>query len=207
MDKFGIILAAGNGKRLGMTLPKCLAKIDNRFMFEYSLYTFTLVPVFKKIILVVPPKFVKKLKFTDQKIKIIAGGKTRNESFENAVKAIGPHRPSDKIIVHDAARIFLTKYDLLKLVNSKEDFGTLCYIGPKNAVDHHIDNYNIQTPQFCRFSVYDAVTTKNKSGKDLFSYLKLKPKPRNFYLCSNAERNFKITYKSDLAKAKKCLKS
>lgn len=206
MDKFGIILAAGNGKRLGMSLPKCLAKIDNRFMFEYSLYIFTLVPVFKKIILVVPQKFVKKLKFTNKKIKVIAGGKTRNESFENAVAAIGKHRPSDKIVIHDAARIFLTKYDLLKLVNSKEDFGTLCYIGEKNKVDCHIGHYNIQTPQFCRFSVYDSVKTKNKNGKDLFTYLKLKPRPRNFYLCSNAERNFKITFKNDLEKAKECFK-
>ncbi len=206
MNKYAIILAAGDGKRLGLNIPKCFTKINGRFIFEYSMQIFWSIPVIKKIFLVVPKGYEKKFIFNDPRIQTVVGGKNRNESFENAVKQIKNYRLSDKIIVHDAARMFVTKYDVLKIVNSKEDFGTLCYVGEKNKTDFRIKQYNIQTPQFCRFSVYKSVKTPNKKGKDLFSYLKLKPLPKNSYLTSNAERNFKITFKADLAKAKKCLK-
>ncbi|MCQ2747805.1 MAG: hypothetical protein MJ223_00760 [Mycoplasmoidaceae bacterium] len=110
-------------------------------------------------------------------------------------------KANDKIIVHDAARINLQIGDIVKLIKCKEAFGTLCYIGPSNKADFRIGMYNIQTPQFCLYSIYKKAE-KNSDGKDMFSYLNLKPKKKNFIISSNKAQNFKITFKKDLLKAK-----
>lgn len=201
MANYAIILAAGDGIRLGSKTPKCFIKVNKKPIYEYSLELFQILPQFKQVILVVPQKYLSKIKTDNKKIKIVVGGKTRNESFENGLLAIKSLKSNDKIVIHDAARINVQIEDIIKLIKNKNTFGTLCYIGSKNNADYHIGKYNIQTPQFCLFSVYKKAT-KNSKGKDLFSYLNLIPKPQNFIISSNKKQNFKITFKQDLIKAK-----
>ncbi|MCQ3914244.1 MAG: 2-C-methyl-D-erythritol 4-phosphate cytidylyltransferase [Mycoplasmoidaceae bacterium] len=201
MNKYAIILAAGNGRRLAAKKPKCFIDINKKPIYQYSLELFQILPQIKQVILVVPKQYLSKIKPENDKVKIISGGLTRNESFELAIQAIKNIKINDKLIIHDAARINVQLQDIINVVKSKEKFGTLCYIGKANKSDFRIGKYNIQTPQFCLFSVYKK-SHKNKLGKDLFSYLNLKPTLSNFIVSTNKEKNFKITFKSDLEKAK-----
>lgn len=201
MSKYAIILAAGDGKRLAAKKPKCFIKVNNKPIYQYSLELFQILPEIKQVILVVPKQYLSKVKPENDKVKIISGGLTRNESFELAIKAIRNIKTNDKLIIHDAARINVQLQDILNVIKSKEKFGTLCYIGKSNKSDFHIGKYNIQTPQFCLFSIYKK-SHKNKLGKDLFSYLNLKPTLNNFIISTNKDQNFKITFKTDLEKAK-----
>lgn len=201
MANYAIILAAGDGKRLGSKTPKCFIKIHNKPIYQFSLELFQILPVLKQVILVVPKQYLKQVKPENKKVKIVAGGNTRNDSFERGLKAIKNIKTNDKILVHDAARINIQPEDILKLINLKYSYGTLCFIGKKNDSDLRIGQYNIQTPQFCQYSVYKQAK-KNKNGKDLFTYLNLKPKKQNFIVSSNKNQNFKITFVKDLEKAK-----
>lgn len=201
MANYAIILAAGEGNRLGSKTPKCFVCIHKKPIYEYSLELFQIFSQIKQIILVVPKQYLNKVKVDSRKIKVIAGGLTRNDSFELGIKSLKNIKSSDKIIIHDAARINVQTKDILHIINCKSSFGTLCFQGRKNDVDLRIGKYNIQTPQFCLYSVYKNAI-KNPKGKDLFTYLLLKPNKENFILSSNKSKNFKITYKKDLEKAK-----
>ncbi|MCQ3907415.1 MAG: 2-C-methyl-D-erythritol 4-phosphate cytidylyltransferase [Mycoplasmoidaceae bacterium] len=202
MANYAIILAAGDGKRLGSTIPKCFIKINKTPIYQFSLDTFCQISDIKKIILVVPKQYKNKVKNNCQKVEIITGGSTRNKSFENAMKALSTLSDNDKILIHDAARINVLKKDIVRLIKSRAHFGTLCFSGPKNDADFRINKYNIQTPQFCKYSIYKQTLKPNKLGKDLFSYLNLKPTKENFIISTNKKQNFKITVAADLAKTK-----
>ncbi len=201
MANYAIILAAGDGKRLGCKTPKCFLKINKKPIYQYSLELFQVFSQIKQIILVVPKQYLSKITNLNSKVKLVVGGCTRNESFECGLKAIQTPKLLDKIIVHDAARINVQTQDILNVINHKSSFGTLCFLGKKNNRDLRLGKYNIQTPQFCNFSIYKQ-SQKNQLGQDLFTYLNLKPKKCNFILSSNKNKNFKITFREDLEKAK-----
>lgn len=201
MANYAIILAAGDGKRLGYKTPKCFIKIRGKFIYQFSLDTFCSISSFKKIVLVVPKQYVKTLKNSDKRVIFVVGGKTRNNSFLKGIKVLKNLQKNDKILIHDAARINVQKKDILKLIKSKEKFGTLCYKGKPNLSDFRINNLNIQTPQFCTFGTYSSVKRPNPKGRDLISFMKLTPKQENFIFSSNTSQNFKITTAKDLKKA------
>ncbi|MCQ3908680.1 MAG: 2-C-methyl-D-erythritol 4-phosphate cytidylyltransferase [Mycoplasmoidaceae bacterium] len=188
MANYAIILAAGDGKRLGSKTPKCFIQINKKPIYQYGLELFQIFSQIKQIILVVPKQYLSLIKVDSKKIKIVTGGKTRNESFECGIRAISHPKAQDKIIIHDAARINLQPEDILKILNSKMSYGTLCYLGKPNKSDLRFGQYNIQTPQFCKFFVYKH-TTKNKCGRDLFTYLNAKPTKGNFIISSNKSQN------------------
>lgn len=201
MANYAIILAAGEGDRLGSKTPKCFVCVNKKPIYEYSLELFQIFSQIKQIVLVVPKLYLNKVKVDSKKIKVVVGGATRNDSFELGLKALKNIKTNDKIIIHDAARINVQAEDILNIINCKSSFGTLCFKGRKNDADLRIGKYNIQTPQFCLYSVYKNAI-KNPKGKDLFTYLLLKPTKENFILTSNKSQNFKITFKKDLEKAK-----
>jgi len=202
MKNIGIILAAGDGKRLGSKTPKCLLKIKGKEIYQYSLDTFINTKQFDLIVLVMPK--VIKLDPKYNNIVVIKGGKTRNESFELGMKIIkGIANKNDKIIVHDAARIYAQEKDIIKLCKCSKNFATLCYeatdtiYGGKMLKLLPKPNYNIQTPQMCTYDVY-LKAKKNVKGTDLISYLNLNLKKENLIVSSNGMFNIKITYPEDL---------
>lgn len=204
MSLYAIILAAGSGTRLKAKKPKAFVKINKQEIFKYSLETFLSIKKFKKIVLVVPPKFKRNIKG----IKIVLGGENRNDSFEKGIKALGYLNKNDKIFVHDAARIFVLKKDIEKLIKLKNNAGTLCYLDDKNQLgksDLMFKKYHIQTPQYCTYEIYKKAR-KNNSGKDLFTYLNIKFNKSNLVLSSNKHLNFKITYPDDLKVAELLVK-
>jgi len=200
-NNFAIILAAGDGKRLGSKTPKAFVKYKGKEIYKYSLAAFCSIKQFKKIVLVVPKGYEKTASIADKRVIVVTGGKTRNESFEDGVAALVQYiKYSDKILIHDAARINVKKQDILKLIKAKGYCGTLCYKGPKNKSDLRVKNYNIQTPQFIVFWLYLLCNEVNVKGKDLFTYLNLEFESNNLIQSSNKSKNFKITYKADLNK-------
>ena len=88
MANYAIILAAGDGKRLGFKTPKCFLKINKKPIYQYSLELFQIFSQIKQIILVVPKHYLHKVKVDSKKVKVVTGGTTRNESFELGIKAI-----------------------------------------------------------------------------------------------------------------------
>ena len=103
-----IILAAGSGTRFGE--KKQFKKLNGKPIWAYSLKTFVHSEYVGEVILVMPQEFVSEIqssrtvdKFSDQiDLKIIKGGKTRQNSVMNGLSAV-----EDKynlVCIHDAAR-------------------------------------------------------------------------------------------------------
>jgi len=108
-----VILASGTGQRFGKTekLPKQFAMLDNKPILCYSIETALSLVEGSNIILTYPEgmlsqfsSFVDKFKYD---IKLVEGGKRRQDSVLNAINSL-----KDKnsiVLIHDSARPLATK--------------------------------------------------------------------------------------------------
>ena len=112
---FGAILAGGIGERIGLEDPKQFYRINNKPLLIYSIESFLKVDDFDLIFVSSPKDYIDKTKEIidefilegKEKLKVISGGKTRNDTILNSIAASG--KTDDSIMVtHDAARIFVT---------------------------------------------------------------------------------------------------
>jgi 2-C-methyl-D-erythritol 4-phosphate cytidylyltransferase len=95
-----LIVAAGSGERLGAQLPKALVPVAGRPLLEWSLEALAAVPAIDQIVVALPPGAAAPPGVTG-----VEGGATRSESVARALAASGP---GDPVLVHDAARPFVT---------------------------------------------------------------------------------------------------
>lgn len=108
-----IVLAAGQGKRMGTTVQKQYLEIQGKPVLYYSLNAFQQSEIIDDIILVVgegqkeycQTEFVDKFGFTKVS-KIIYGGSERYFSVWNGLQAISN---TDYVYIHDGARPFVTE--------------------------------------------------------------------------------------------------
>ncbi|MCX5775291.1 MAG: 2-C-methyl-D-erythritol 4-phosphate cytidylyltransferase [Firmicutes bacterium] len=111
-----IILAAGNSTRLKGKSPKQLLNLGGKPVSFYSLDVFQQHPSVDSIVVVTKPelfsafsKLVKKYHLSKVSA-IIAGGASRQVSVFNALAFLDPSvHHSDIVLIHDAARPFITK--------------------------------------------------------------------------------------------------
>ena len=85
-----ILLLSGSGTRLTKTEPKQFIKINNKFLFEYSLDIFNKLERINEIVLVIRKddedfisSFISSYPMKKE-IRIVIGGSTRQESVYNA---------------------------------------------------------------------------------------------------------------------------
>jgi 2-C-methyl-D-erythritol 4-phosphate cytidylyltransferase len=105
-----VIVAGGEGTRLGAHLPKAFVPIGNKPMVLHSLEQFDMHSSIHSIILVVPEEMIgateKLLSSVPLKkiVTVIKGGKERWLSVKNGVEA----SKAAWVLIHDAARPFVT---------------------------------------------------------------------------------------------------
>lgn len=165
MSKTLVLLLAGSGTRMNIKENKALIKIGEVPLFKYSLDAFEEIG-FDKYILVI--KSTEKniieeyINLDDDKYVLVIGGSTRDESVRNAVKEVN----TDYVFIHDAARPFIIKEDILNLIESTNNHlvGTMWHeivdtIRDKNT-NQTIDRSNllgISTPQYFHSSLYNKI--------------------------------------------------
>ena len=146
---YAVLLAAGTGSRTGFSLPKQLIKIKNKEIILHSLDIFLNSKInFDAIIITVPPPQIYDFKWNaffgnnlseekNKKIKIITGGKSRQESVYNAIKYIenryikanASEENSENavenavVFIHDSARPFVTDNELSMLLDKTAEYG------------------------------------------------------------------------------------
>ena len=114
-----IVLAAGQGKRMGTSVQKQYIELFQRPLIFYTLQTFEDSRVIDDIILVVGPgqedyvyqEIVRKYYFTKVKA-IVPGGNERYDSVWNGLKvlkngALGEEAKKGYVFIHDGARMFV----------------------------------------------------------------------------------------------------
>ncbi len=115
-----IIVAAGSGTRLGLSTPKAFVPLAGKPMLLYSFDKFTKHPGTGNIILVVPEKLVAEVgrEFVGDNVSVVPGGAERWESVRNGVAAA----TAEWVLVHDAARPFVTNAVIDTLLEKRDHF-------------------------------------------------------------------------------------
>jgi 2-C-methyl-D-erythritol 4-phosphate cytidylyltransferase len=112
MDVTAIIVAAGQGKRLGTALPKAFVPLAGKPLFAHSLAVLDSHPAVNRTVLAVPEANQEEARGLVEALQcakpvvVTAGGSERWLSVANGVAA-APEE-SDWMLVHDAARPFVT---------------------------------------------------------------------------------------------------
>ena len=217
-----IILAGGNSHRLRSNVGKPYQKIGGKSLIEINLIKARKFREIKKIILVYNKKDLKRVKSLKLKnVKLISGGKSRQQSTLNALRYLIKQRSASKVLIHDAARPnFSTKLLRSILQNMKNARGVVPKINVQDAIKQIIESskeeyilgksrdklFLTQTPQaFNLREIYQL--HKTNSGKykddDISLYMDL----NKIKFIEGEKRNFKITDKTDLENLKNIFKS
>lgn len=219
-----IILASGNGERLGHTTPKQFIKVAGKSIIEHTLDVFNESKNIDDIIVVINPKYRTLmesiiLKGNYSKItKILNGGKTRSESSYIGLSCIEDE--DDIVLIHDAVRPFVSEDIINKCINAMKYYNavdvaissadTIIQINGENLIENIPDRRFLkrgQTPQ--AFKVGLIKKAHELAKNDQFGNvtddcgLILKYKLSDVYVIDGEEKNIKITYKEDLYMADK----
>ena len=211
-----IILSGGIGKRFNGSLPKQNYEINNKSILELSLLKF-LKKDFHKIIIVSHKKIIGKTKRNHEntKIKVVLGGKSRQDSVKQGLIEAKKYQP-DNVLIHDSVRPFFSNNLLEKLVfqlnNNDCVFpilkinDSIRFIDKKNYKNVDRENvFSIQTPQGFNFkkifNIYKKIE-KNYTDDSIIAF-------ENGIKISTIEGerdNFKITTREDYEYAKERFK-
>lgn len=220
-----ILLAAGKSERFGYDIPKPFLLLDKKSIFRYSLEILLKSPQIDDLIFIVPKNYLDSFEGLKQEfskpIQVIEGGLTRFESVRNAINHLA--NSTEKVIIHDAARPFLSSKLINNCLDSLLDNNAVSTAIPSTDTLVSIDNdtkalvfpdrskiYRIQTPQAFDLSLLKnaiamTVSEKNFSFTDetsLIHHYKL----AKIKLIDGSEENIKITHPLDLIIAEQILK-
>lgn len=182
--KIGVIIpAAGHGKRMKSDVSKQYIEINGKPILAYTLEKFQECDLIDEIILVVGEeevgyveKYIKKRYGFSKIIHIVAGGKERQDSVYEGLKATDD--TTDIVLIHDAARPLISLEAIEKIINETIKFQA-CIFGVKvkdtiKVVDDHGNVsmtpdrnklYAIQTPQaFEKSIIIEAYKKGAKEG-------------------------------------------
>lgn len=115
-----VVVAGGAGERLKAGCPKALVALGGKPLFVHSLEVFEKSPLVQGVVLVVPGGHLDDFRSILRKrhfrkvTKVTAGGPTRRDSVFNGLRET--QRDTTIVVVHDAARPFLTQGVLKKAI-------------------------------------------------------------------------------------------
>ena len=217
-----ILLAGGNSHRFNSNLSKPYQKIAGKSLIEINLYKARKFKEIKKIIFVYNKKDFKKIKSLRLKnVKLIIGGKNRQQSTFKALKYLNKVKGVSKVLIHDVARPNFSIKLLGSIIkNIKNARAVVPKINLQDAVKQKIgsrlnkyilsknrdDLFLTQTPQAFNFNeIYHLHKTNAARYKDddISLYLNLS-KVRFIH---GEKNNFKITDQSDFKNLKNIYRS
>ena len=132
-----VIVAGGQGTRLGANTPKAFVLLGHKPLFTWSLVTLDKHPAISETVLVIPTMMHAQAEAIvgslalEKPFVLVAGGTERWESVRNGVMAADDK--NNWIVVHDAARPFITEKVIDTLLEKQESF--LCAITATPVVD------------------------------------------------------------------------
>ncbi|HNW25850.1 MAG TPA: 2-C-methyl-D-erythritol 4-phosphate cytidylyltransferase [Candidatus Gastranaerophilaceae bacterium] len=209
-----IITAGGSSVRFGKT-NKLLQKINSKELIKYTVDAFMGINEITQIIICSNPSIIDELRniFKEYKqIKIIEGGKTRQESVFNGLKAC---QNCDYVLIHDGARPMITK-DIIKnairkvqekkaLTVATKTIDTIKQVDENLKIIKTLDRsslYNTQTPQAFEYELIKEAHEKLQ-GKDFTDDAgMLEFSGKEVYVIEGDYINIKVTTQADLEFAK-----
>lgn len=209
-----IFLAGGTGSRTGLSYPKQFFLLNDKPLFQYSLDLFDSLPNIIEIIIVTEEAFRDRFKGAYQ---FALPGSERQFSVFNGFQKVS--QSAEYVLIHDSARPFLQKNDLVKVIQEAQIYGAAALAIPLNAtvkacsLDHMVLKtipretlFEIQTPQVIKkewleqgFEYCSKHNVKVTDDLSLIEYLGYPAK-----LTMGSASNLKITTDFDLKFAQFC---
>ena len=221
---YAVILAGGTGSRMGLSdMPKQFLELKGKPILNHTLEKFLPHSRFEKIIVLTPSawlnhteEIVRRYTGENDRVVVIEGGDTRNETIMNAIAYIEKNYgldDDDVIVTHDSVRPFVTRRIIEENIDAALRDGACDTVIP--ATDTIVEGdgevvssipdrrrmYQGQTPQsFKAKALRDAYMSLSESEKavltDAAKILVIKGK--KVRLVRGETFNIKITYPYDL---------
>ena len=228
---FAVILAGGTGSRMGSTdMPKQFLEIKGKPILNHTIEKFLPNPQFEKIIVLSPKawightkEIIRKYTGKSDRIAVIEGGVTRNETIMNAIRWIdGQYGLDDDtvIVTHDSVRPFLTHRIIDENIKAAQQYGACDTVIPATdtivegdasaitAIPDRRRMYQGQTPQSFKAKLLrDTYDSLSDEEKDILTDAAkiLVMKGMEVRLVKGETFNIKITYPYDLKIARSLL--
>lgn len=230
---FAIILAGGIGSRMGNSdTPKQYLMLGNQPIIIHSIEKFYVNSEFEHIVVLTPEAWVshtanmvKKSMGDTDRVTVISGGSTRNETLYNAIKFIEKNYGLDDetiIVTHDAVRPFVTHRIIEENIEAAKKYGACDTVVPAtdtiveskdgkviSEIPNRATLFQGQTPQSFKAlklkNLYESLTDAEKEIlTDACKIFAMKGEP--VHLVMGEVFNMKITYPFDLKVAATMLK-
>ena len=222
MHVTAIIAAGGAGRRLGAAMPKQLLDIGGGSMLQHSVHAFSAHPRISDIVVVLPqeqatvglPVDVDAARAAHApRIRVVGGGERRQDSVARGFDAVNP--ATDVVLVHDAARPFVTAALIDKLIDAAAAHGAaIAAVQAKDTIKRVeagviVDTipresvYLAQTPQGFRREVLAATVAVGRSGVEATDEAALAERAGyRVHVVEGDAGNVKITTEEDLHAAR-----
>lgn len=231
---YGVVLASGVGKRMGIDIPKQYVEIEGKPIIVYTIASMLQVERIDKIYIAVSEEYVEYIKeileryFKPEqidKMRIVKGGAERIDTINNVTTAIVEERAvqeDDVVIFHDAVRPFVTQQILEDSIDGVMKYGAT--VAGLPAVDTmlcsedgcKVDSIPVrstifhgQAPDSFRLKYFLELSEslseeQRKQLTGTSQFCTYNNKP--IYLIKGDALNFKITTKDDLLRAEMVVK-
>lgn len=214
-----LIPAAGSGARTGLSVPKQYRKIAGKMILRYTIEKFLGIQGLKSIRVIIDPAHADLYDEAVQGLDLpppIHGADTRKNSVSNGLCAFSQKEDEDIVLIHDAARPFVSAQSVQSVVAAMETAQAVTLVSP--VADTLVDpDYNrldrdrissVQTPQAFRIgtlkSAHEKFENDNSFTDDAGLIAAMGGKVT---FVAGSHENFKITSAGDMAMAEKLLAS
>jgi 2-C-methyl-D-erythritol 4-phosphate cytidylyltransferase/2-C-methyl-D-erythritol 2,4-cyclodiphosphate synthase len=216
MHVAAIIVAAGKGERVGAAEPKQFLDLGGgRTMVAMSIEAFLSSPHVDELIVAVPPGFVDRIA-SDVRVRVVEGGARRQDSMANAFASVSP--AADVVLVHDAARPFVTARLIAATIDAAREHGAAIAALPvRDTVKRAIvagggrriaetlprdDIFLAQTPQAFRRDVLEAALAAAEGIDVTDEAMLVERAGMPVYIVPGDAENVKITTREEVMKAR-----
>ena len=225
---YAVIAAGGIGSRMGADKPKQYIEIGGKAIIAHTADKFIKNSRIDRVIILVPADWTEYTQsiFSDNKVSVICGGETRNETLMKAIDYIeATDGLSDEtyLVTHDAVRPFVTDEIINNNIDAVLKYGATGTVIPAtdtvftskdgkiiDSIPERSQLFQAQTPQcFSALKLRELYNSLTDDEKDILTdgckiYLL---KGCDVHLVTGHVSNIKITYPHDLIVAKAILDS
>lgn len=175
---FGVVLAGGIGSRMGnVEKPKQYLTVGEKPIIMHTLEKFFVNDKFEKVLTLCPQQWVghtanmvkKYLDGTD-KVVVIEGGETRNETIMNAIRYIEENYGLDEdtvIVTHDSVRPFVTHRIIEENISAAMEYGACDTVIPATDTIVESANHKVISNIPERSKMYQGQTPQSFKAKKL----------------------------------------
>lgn len=216
MEKvFAVVPAAGSGQRLGaasLGLPKALVPLCGRPIIAHTLARLIEGFTFERIVVPYPPEWAEHFHrlHLPPHVVVTEGGTTRQQSVRKGLEVLGPIADESLILIHDAARCFVSKEILVRAVDEARRHGAVTVAIQSSDTLKQVDHFRTivgtldrstiwrtQTPQVFGWNILKQAL--GRSVEDTTDEASLVEAIHSVVCVEGSEENLKITYPLDLS--------